>query len=304
MYQSLANVTTADDFTDAATLRLPGTVRIVLQVANAAVFYQLDESEEGKGLWTGERFLSPSIGSLDRRCSGIRFRSALLGKPAQVSCELADEDELTGASDSLSAFTSTVGAGGGVTPGAAAVQVSKDGVVIGSEPELDFLTGAGLALTVTDDAVNERVRVTHKLRTGAFRAVASGNTSAGSGVQTKMGALTSESFDAEGWYDAPNARYTPQLAGAYLIAGAVIASEVLAASKLIEAHVWKNGADVDFRALNRTVVVDNLSGHVVQVVDLVNLNGATDYVEIAVLHDFGSAKAFSGRIAGFYLGPV
>lgn len=116
MYQAVANVTTADAYGDTATVRLPGTVRIVLQVANSAVFYQLDESEEGKGLWTAERFLSPSIGSLDRRCSGIRFRSAVAGRPAQVSCELADEDEVTGAADSLGAFTSTITPAGVVEP--------------------------------------------------------------------------------------------------------------------------------------------------------------------------------------------
>lgn len=114
MYAVLANVTTADEYTDSAKLRLPGTVRIVLQVANAAVLFQLDESSDGKDVWTTERFLSPSIGSLDRRCSGIRFRSAVAGQPAQVSCELADEDELAGGADSLGAFTSTVSAAGAV----------------------------------------------------------------------------------------------------------------------------------------------------------------------------------------------
>lgn len=123
MYQALANVTTADAYADAATLRLPGAVRIVLQVANAAVFYQLDESDEGKGLWTGERFLAPSIGSLDRRSSGIRFRSAVAGAPAQVSCELADEAELTGASDSLGAFTQEISPAGAVTPSSSVIDI-------------------------------------------------------------------------------------------------------------------------------------------------------------------------------------
>lgn len=113
MFQGLANVTTADDYFDAATLRLPGTLRILLQIANAAVFYQLDESEEGKGLWMAERFLTPTVGSLARRCSGIRFRNALAGSAAQVSCELADADELEGF-DTLAPFTSTISPAGGV----------------------------------------------------------------------------------------------------------------------------------------------------------------------------------------------
>lgn len=107
-FANLKNVTTGDAYTLATTLRLPNTERIVLQIANAAVLYQLDESSDGKGAWLDERFLAPSIGSLDRRCSGIRFRSAVPGAPAQVSCELIDADELAGGSDTLSAFAGRV----------------------------------------------------------------------------------------------------------------------------------------------------------------------------------------------------
>lgn len=122
-FATLKNVTTADDWTPAATQRLPGTERIVLQVANAAVLYQLDQDVHGKGSWGEERFLAPSIGSLDRRCSGIRFRSALEGKPAQVSCELLDVAELSGGADALSPFEAIVAASGGIGVGAVSVPV-------------------------------------------------------------------------------------------------------------------------------------------------------------------------------------
>ncbi len=114
MFANLTNVTTSDGYTNATTVRLPKTERIVLQIANAAILYQLDVSPDGKGAWLEERFLAPSIGSLDRRCSGIRFRSALAGTPAQVSCELMDGDELAGGSDALSGFTQFVSAAGAV----------------------------------------------------------------------------------------------------------------------------------------------------------------------------------------------
>jgi microcystin-dependent protein len=114
VFASLKNVTTADGYTAATTLRLPQAERIVLQVANAAVLYQLDTDPGGKGSWSEERFLAPTVGSLDRRCNGIRFRSAIAGAPAQVSCELLDADELSGGADALSGFTEFVSASGAV----------------------------------------------------------------------------------------------------------------------------------------------------------------------------------------------
>jgi microcystin-dependent protein len=114
VFANLRNVTTQDAYSAATTLRLPKTERIVLQVANAAVLYQIDVSLDGKGAWLEERFLAPSIGSLDRRCSGIRFRSAVAGAPAQVSCELMDADELAGGADALSGFGQFVSASGAV----------------------------------------------------------------------------------------------------------------------------------------------------------------------------------------------
>lgn len=112
-YAVLANVTTQNDYTMAATLELIGTERIIVQIANAAVFYQLDGSSDGRGVWSGERFLGRVIGTLDRKCSGIRFRSALAGAPAQVSAELLDRDEITGSADTLGAFPDFISASGG-----------------------------------------------------------------------------------------------------------------------------------------------------------------------------------------------
>lgn len=112
MRTGLDNVTVADTWSEAATLKLVGARRVLLQVANAAVYYQLDESGNGAGGWGEERFLTPTVGSLDRDCSGIRFRNALAGAVAQVSCELSDDP----GGDALSPFTSSVSAAGGVSP--------------------------------------------------------------------------------------------------------------------------------------------------------------------------------------------
>jgi len=145
----LKNVTTADNWTPGATQRLPGTERIVLQVANAAVLYELDVDPHGKGSWSEERFLAPSIGSLDRRCSGIRFRSALAGSPAQISCELLDADELSGGADALAPFTSTVAASGGIGVDAVSVPVGGLALWAGSSEPAGWLICDGRAVSRT-----------------------------------------------------------------------------------------------------------------------------------------------------------
>lgn len=108
MRVALVNVATSSDYTEATTLRLVGGRRVVWQVANAAVYYQLDESPDGKGDWTQERFLVPTVASFDRACSGLRFRSAVAAAPAQLSAELLDELDTGGGADSFAPFSGRV----------------------------------------------------------------------------------------------------------------------------------------------------------------------------------------------------
>lgn len=134
MRVSLSNVESAPAYSEPATLRLAFARRLVFQVANAAIFYQLDESPDGNGTWTKERFLAPSIGSFDRVCSGVRIRSAVATAPARVSLELLDELDLTGGADSFAPFTSTVAADGGVSTGPSMIltgRVNADGTIAG-----------------------------------------------------------------------------------------------------------------------------------------------------------------------------
>lgn len=114
MRVELKNVTTSNDYAEATTLRLVSAVRVMLQTANAAVYYQLDESPDGKGDWTNERFLSPSSGSFSRRCSGLRIRSAVAGAPAQVSAELLDAIDVGDGADSFAPFSGHVTPAGAV----------------------------------------------------------------------------------------------------------------------------------------------------------------------------------------------
>lgn len=152
MRVELSNVATADGYSDAATLRLVGARRIVEQIFNAAVYYQLDESADGLGTWTNERFRAPLSGSFDRVCSGVRYRSAVAGSPARVSVELLDERELAGGSDAVSAQTHTVSAAGEVET---IVSVPTGTLIVyagGSEPSADWLLCDGRVVSRADYA--------------------------------------------------------------------------------------------------------------------------------------------------------
>lgn len=100
MASTLNNVTTADQYTAAATLQAPAVVQIVLDISNAAVFYQIKEPVEGlaEGAWNWgeEKFAPPTFQTLRRRTAGIRFRSAKAGTPAQVSAQLLTSIDLGG----------------------------------------------------------------------------------------------------------------------------------------------------------------------------------------------------------------
>lgn len=86
----LNNVTTANGYTTPNTLVCPDARRINIDVANAAIFYQL-----GHGFpavrWDDELFMGPAFRSMDALsdsepiADAIRVRSAVAGMPAQVT---------------------------------------------------------------------------------------------------------------------------------------------------------------------------------------------------------------------------
>lgn len=89
MSVSLSNRASADGYTAANTLRCPGATKVNVQAFNAAIVVQFARAE-AEGLdpvWgtAAEEDLYPNGGSFDRRCDGVRFRSKVAGRPAQVS---------------------------------------------------------------------------------------------------------------------------------------------------------------------------------------------------------------------------
>lgn len=82
--------------------------------------------------------------------------------------------------------------------------------------------------------------------------------------------INSVNFDTASYFDLINHRFTPQVAGYYLIIGQV----GIAASSELAATIYKNG-------VGYAIGQDNGSGENTSVVScIVYLNGSTDYVEL------------------------
>jgi hypothetical protein len=84
-----------DRYDEASTLICPRSERLVLQVANQAVFVQLGIMQQGMGTgpgavqWQAEEPFMPVIGSLGRRFDAVRVRNYTAGLPAQVLLSVA-----------------------------------------------------------------------------------------------------------------------------------------------------------------------------------------------------------------------
>lgn len=84
---ALNNVTTTDEYTDATTLRCPGTRRFLLHVRNAAVYYQLGVGWPAVEWEFDERFVPPGTLSRALRVDAVRVRNGAVGVPAQVTVD-------------------------------------------------------------------------------------------------------------------------------------------------------------------------------------------------------------------------
>lgn len=165
---TLNNITTQDNYINALQLGPAAEAKQVsFVVANAAVFAQLAPHSASKveQEWGQEILITPSTGAYTN-IQGMRFRSAVPGKPAQVVAQLTlPADPLPLGS---SVYSASLSAGGGVTPGFSSVQIQKDGALVGTEPILDILTAGSIPWVIADDVANTRVTLTPKIAISAW----------------------------------------------------------------------------------------------------------------------------------------
>jgi hypothetical protein len=120
----------------------------------------------------------------------------------------------------------------------------------------------------------------------AFRAYASSTTAIPNGVATKVN-LATEDFDTGSYF--ASSRFTPLVAGYYMITGSV---DFISATTGVLAIVFKNGSQSSLGGIG-----DRSS----QVSDLVYLNGTTDYVELFAFQSSVASKNLASNVSGTYL---
>jgi hypothetical protein len=128
----------------------------------------------------------------------------------------------------------------------------------------------------------------------AFSAYASSATSTANATYTKI-VCDSEEFDTASYYDTGASRFTPNVAGYYLLTGAVYFGT---ATQLIA--IFKNGTElkrgVQSGTTSTAIAVTTVSA-------LVYLNGSTDYVELYWYHNNGSTvNTVTGQANTYFQG--
>jgi hypothetical protein len=160
----LPNTTTTDKYADVqlggqSTPYDRGQLLIANNPASLIIFRGRDRSSITPDEY---QYVTPSLIPLVRGDKefifGVQIKSAIVGTPAQVSGFLV-EPGVAGLGAG-SAYTGQVAAGGGVTPGLSAVRITHGGVLVGTEPTLDFEdSGGAMLFNVADDPANTRVTV-------------------------------------------------------------------------------------------------------------------------------------------------
>jgi hypothetical protein len=138
--------------------------------------------------------------------------------------------------------------------------------------------------------------------TPAFKATKNTTTSLTAGTYTKV-PFNNEIFDTDSCYDnVTNYRFTPNVAGKYLIYGHLWSymQSTAAQSSQFRTSLYKNGAE-DFTA----TVLQGTSGNNIQQENAINIvsiqeaNGTTDYFEIYVRVSDNNATMYQGEFGAY-----
>jgi hypothetical protein len=122
----------------------------------------------------------------------------------------------------------------------------------------------------------------------AFEATLSANQDISDATYTKI-QFNTETFDTDGCYDnSSNYRFTPTKAGKYFVY-ARVQCDAQASGNLVQgnAQIYKNGSRVALSQMNMTG--NNPENIIVNVHNIIDMNGSSDYLEI-----FGQCDDNSG----------
>jgi hypothetical protein len=137
--------------------------------------------------------------------------------------------------------------------------------------------------TITLGQSGETVTVTNGVMSGqnypGFHAFLSSGQTLSDGAETKL-QINSEVYDSDSDYDnSTNYRFTPSIAGKYMVYGAAILSSGASANNLeSELYIKKNGSTVGKSSDNFNSNYANVNTQTLQIV--IDMNGSSDYVEL------------------------
>jgi hypothetical protein len=135
------------------------SVSFAVSAPYSALYQVAKAVQNGKPVWDlSEIPAQPGQGGFADKIFGIRFKSFDPAHPTTILCKAFYEDDPVPTGDLSS--TAVFNTGGQVSPGGSSVQVEKNGILIGTEPILDFLDATGFLWTLTDDLPNTRILIT------------------------------------------------------------------------------------------------------------------------------------------------
>jgi len=170
----------------------------------------------------------------------------------------------------------------------------SDGVITNAKLAQDIISGetalAAIPATtdeflISDAGTLKRIDAQFFQNTPAFQATVNAAQTLSTGTATKM-EFNTENFDSDGKYDpSTNYRFTPTIAGKYLIHARIGYADEAVEDKSQETRIFKNGSLL-FQANRRTAASTGRDATVacVAIVDL----DADDYVEVYGYHNSGS----------------
>lgn len=175
--------------------------------------------------------------------------------------------------------------------------LSTDGV------SASWVTSTSFIRTLLDDATAAAARATLGVSYGpAFSAIATSTQSIVSGSITQV--TLTEEFDTDNCF--ASSRFTPNVAGYYLISGILSANATNLSS--IAAYIYKNG--VAYRSGDFSQFSPISSSVQVSVAALISFNGTSDYVDLRGIasgtspsFDYASSSDTS-VLSGFFVRPL
>jgi len=157
----------------------------------------------------------------------------------------------------------------------------------------DIMTSDGSGTITLSSGMNTAVAAGTN-NTPAFHAYKSSNDNSVTDNTYVKVTLESELLDSDGAWDVSTSKFTPQVAGKYLImAGVYLVAGSTSTLRNSYTLIYKNGSEVGY-ARNGFQANDIHLSHVTYQA-IVDMNGSTDYVELYAAIDVTSGTPYFGK---------